>query len=249
MSLNIVENKFDSNFFELDHYKVESHSITFIKPAADFLYCHFKGSVEKMFAVYFSEEWAKKNIVESSGISTSVKNVLLFSENTEFLNYEFDKIDFEDLIGNISKYSNSSAKPNLIELKKITYHFFDLFFSLIDKKDTLKSFKLNLKERAKIEKIEHYLKGNLYNKFPGIEKISDKFNIPNSTLKRNFKLVYETSIFKYFQTKQMDLAFNYFKDHDVMVKDVSQKFGYENVSKFSTAFQKRHNILPSEIKR
>ncbi|AUP77877.1 hypothetical protein C1H87_03775 [Flavivirga eckloniae] len=247
VTISLVENKFNADFYEFDNYKVESHSITFVKPATDFLFCHFKGSKEKMYILYFSETWAKNNIMNSPSISIGVKN-LFSNKSIEVLNYIYDKKEFSGLIRNLSYYFNNSPKPNLLELKKITYHFFDLFFSSLEKRDTRESFKLSLKEQMKIEKIEHFLKGNLYNKFPGIEIISDKFNIAPSTLKRSFKLVYGTSVFKYFQNKQMDLALDYFKSHDTMVKDVSQIFGYENVSKFSSAFQKRHNMLPSEIK-
>jgi AraC-like DNA-binding protein len=54
------------------------------------------------------------------------------------------------------------------------------------------------------------------------------------------------AIFQYFQEKQMLLARELLKTEDVRVKELAQKFGYENAGKFSQAYKKHFAMLPSE---
>lgn len=244
--INIMENNFNTNILQIGNYKIKNHSLTFLKPKTDCLHCHFKGAIEKKYFVYFSKEWAEKNILNSENTPSTIKD-LLCNDDNNCINYPYDKNDFHELIKNFEYCFDNSLKPNIFELKKVTYRFFDHFFNSFEKSKTTNTIKLKPREQIRIEKVEHYLTANLLNKFPGIEQLSKKFNVSPTKLKQNFKLNYNTSIYQYFQDKQMELAFNYLKNQKLLVKDVSQIFSYQNVSKFSSAFKKKHNILPSEI--
>lgn len=244
--INIMENNFNTDILQIGKYKIRNHSITFLKPKTDCLHCHFKGAIEKKYFVYFSKEWVEKNILNTSSASSEVTN-LFYNKDITCFNYLYNKNDFLELIKDFGFCFDNSLKPNIFELKKVTYRFFDLFFTSFDKQKTTNTVRLKPREQIRIEKVEHYLTANLLNKFPGIEQISEKFNVSPTKLKQNFKLNYNTSIYQYFQDKQMELAFNYLKEQKLLVKEVSQLFRYQNVSKFSSAFKKRHNILPSEV--
>lgn len=247
ISINIVENEFMSSFYEFDNYKVESHSISFLKPKKDFLNCHFKGSHEKMYMVYFDKNWLKKNILNSPNLNPATES-LFSNDEIGYMNYRYSGIAFESLIENLPKILHESPMPNLLELKKIAYDFFEMFIQSLEERKKLPSDKVVGKDQIMIEKIEHFLMGNLYSKFPGIESLSLQFKISPTRLKQNFKIVYGMPIFKYFQKKQMELAFHRLKDEDLMVKEVAQLFGYENKSKFSSTFQNQHGLLPSAVR-
>ena len=47
----------------------------------------------------------------------------------------------------------------------------------------------------------------------------------------------------------MKLAFKLLQENNLTIKELSQRFDYENVSKFSSAFKKYNNELPSKIKK
>ncbi|MDD5148999.1 MAG: AraC family transcriptional regulator [Flavobacterium sp.] len=245
-TINIVENNFSTKFYEFDNFKIEDKSISFLKPKKDFINCHFKGSFENQYIIYFNEEWAKNNLLSISNLSPEVIN--LFEDDTiGFVNYKFNEKIFEKCIHNFNEIFKEHKKPNLLELKKNTYKFFDIFINSIDELQALDSNTLSLKDRRKLRKIENFLIDNIYNKFPGIVLISNEYQISPTKLKKDFKDLFGVSIFKYFQAKQMDLALDLLKQNDLLIKEIANKFQYENMGKFSKAFQNHHGFLPSKV--
>ncbi|WP_394974344.1 helix-turn-helix domain-containing protein [uncultured Croceitalea sp.] len=248
VSINLVENSYNKGSYEFNNFKIQNNSISFSKPRIDYINYHFKNSKEIMYIAYFDEAWLKKNIMESLVIPVSF-NEFLLNKDKGFFNYSLTNKSFEPLIQKFSNLFKNSTKPNLFELKKLTYEFFTLFLLSLKKNETLNSNNLKPRDRFKIEKIEHYLLGKLHDKFPGIEHIAMKYKISPTKLKQDFKTLYDCSIFNFFQQKKMDLAYTVIKDSNLKIKEVSSKFSYENVSKFSKAFYKHHNILPSDIRK
>jgi AraC-like DNA-binding protein len=117
---------------------------------------------------------------------------------------------------------------------------------MLTKEKVLEIHKQNL---LRVIRLEEYLQENLENKFVGIESLSEKFNVSPSKLKKDFKQLYGKPIFQYYQQKQMDLAKRMLTDEDARVKELADKFGYENVGKFSQVFQKHFRILPSALQK
>jgi AraC-like DNA-binding protein len=248
ISINFIENKTSKNSYEFNNFKIENHSLSFSKPGTDFLNCHFKGSKETMYILYFSEEWADKNIMHSDTIPVIAKDLLNDNEK-DFLNYGFKRENFEQLVDKLLTAFGQSAKPNIFDLKRISYDYLRLFFDSLVEEDNLNSNELSHGDRIKVQKIENYLTQILYDKFPGIDVLSEKFKISPTKLKKNFKLLYGYPIYAYFQNLKMQLALEYIEKTDKMIKEIALKFNYENVSKFSKAFQKCHDKLPSEFRR
>lgn len=246
ISINFVENKFKDKSYEFNNFKISNHSLTFSRPATDFLNCHFKDSHEIMYILYFSEKWAKKNIINSGTVPKTVKK-LLNNASIDFLNYSFKYEDFKLLHSSLNKGFNSTPSPNMFELKKISYDFFSIFFSSLEEEENLNSNELKHVDRIKIQRVEHFLSNNLYQKFPGIDSLSEKFNISPTKLKQNYKTLYGKPIFSHFQENKMEFALEYIKNGELKIKEVADKFNYENASKFSKAFYKCHDKLPSEI--
>lgn len=247
LTFNFVENEYDSEFFESNSYKVENQSLSFIQPKGDFLHCHFKGSKERMYIIYFNEEWADKNILNAPNVLPETLDLFTNSDK-KFINLKYNDNFFGEIIQNFDFTFSNSHKPDFLVLKKLTYNILDTFFNKVGYIEGLKFNNLKLKDHIIVEKVEHFLMGNLYGKFPGIDHISKKFKISPTKLKTDFKKMYGVSLFKYFQNKQMDSAYDYIESNELFIKDVAQKFGYENVSKFTKAFHKKHNVLPSHVK-
>jgi len=247
ISINFIENKLKDGSYEFINFKVENHSLSFSKPGNDILNYHFKGSKETMYILYFSEKWAEKNIMGSSSVPKSAKN-LLSDTKKDFLNYGFKKQDFQQFADSLFVAFGQTAKPNVFELKKLSYAYLGLFFDSLEQEENLNSNELSHGDRVKIQMVENYLTQNLYAKFPGIDALSKKFKVSATRLKENFKLLYGLPIYSYFQDIKMKLALEYIENTELKIKDVALKFEYENVSKFSKAFQKCHGKLPSEYR-
>lgn len=246
LTLNVLENDLNAKYYGMNNSKIENKSISFLKLKGDYFNYHFKGSVENQYIIYFNEEWAKTNLLSIPNLSSEVIDLFENDEIT-FVNYKFNPKNFETCIANFRKFFEEKKKPNLIDLKKNTYNFFDVFIHSINEMQILNQSTLSLKERLKLKKIEDFLLENIYNKFPGIELISKEYKISTTKLKSDFKKLHGISIFKYFQAKQMDLALKLLEQNNILVKDVGRKFQYENFSKFAKTFQNHHGFLPSQI--
>lgn len=244
--IHIVESNLNNEFYEFDGFKIENKSLSFLKPKRDFINCHFKGSTENQYIIYFSKEWADTNLLSIPNLPIQILD-LFQNDEIGFINYKFNENTYEDCINTFEAIFTDSGKPNVFALKKITYTFFDVFINSITELQQLDSNDLQIKDRIKIQKIESFMIQNIYNKFQGIESLSDQFNISATKLKSDFKLLYGISIFKYFQSKQMDLALSLISEKNMMVKDVAKLFHYENVSKFSATFKNFHGFSPSKI--
>jgi AraC-like DNA-binding protein len=106
--------------------------------------------------------------------------------------------------------------------------------------------KMPINDRLRLLKIETYLCENLEKKFDGIDALADMFSVSPTKLKNDFKRMYGKTIFQFFQEKQMLLAKEIIENGDVRIKELAYKFGYVSTGKFSLAYKKHFNILPSE---
>ncbi|WP_167189946.1 helix-turn-helix domain-containing protein [Wenyingzhuangia heitensis] len=246
ITLNLMENDNMDDHFVLGNYKVKNESISFLKPTKDFFTCHFKGSKESLFMLYFSEQWSEKNLINSSGVTPSVKNII-DDANLYFFNKNTTHGEVKKIISKLTTTLHRFPKPNILELKKISYEVFDVFFNYVNNYEITESVVLPKKEKLKLERIAYFLQQNLMGKFMGIEYLSKEFKISPTKLKKNFKVYYGTTILRYFQEKQMDLAMEFIKNNKLLVRDIAVIFGYENISKFSSTFKKHHHQLPSQV--
>lgn len=73
--------------------------------------------------------------------------------------------------------------------------------------------------------------------------------LSESTLKRNFKMLYGTSIYEYYLRKKMQKARQLFTEKAIPVKEVAYMLGYEKVSNFIQMFKKHHNLSPGRLKK
>jgi AraC-like DNA-binding protein len=106
--------------------------------------------------------------------------------------------------------------------------------------------KIPINDRLRLLKIETYLCENLEKRFDGIDALADRFSLSPTKMKNDFKRMYGKTIFQFFQEKQMLLAKEIIENGDVRIKELAYKFGYENAGKFSLAYKKHFNVLPSE---
>lgn len=245
ITLNNIQNEFKKDFYEFDNFKIENESISFLKPKTDFINCHFKGSFENQYIVYFSFDWAEKNILDKADNTIFIAD-LFNNPEKGFVNYKFQKQIFQEITKKYQELFNNITKPDFLQLKINTYQFLNTFMLHLPELENLDITNLNYKERIVIEKIEKYLLGHLNEKFMGIEKIATHFNISPTKLKKDFKQTKGLSILQYFQKSQMNLAYQILKKDSLLIKDIAKMFQYENGSKFSKTFQKVHGFLPSK---
>ena len=82
-----------------------------------------------------------------------------------------------------------------------------------------------------------------------IDSLSDQFDIPTSTLKRCFKGVYGTTIHHYLKECRINAAKRLLQESDRSILEIANAVGYENGSKFTSAFKEATGITPSAYRK
>lgn len=82
-----------------------------------------------------------------------------------------------------------------------------------------------------------------------IDSLSDQFDIPTSTLKRCFKGVYGTTIHHYLKECRINAAKHLFQESDQSILEIANAVGYENGSKFTSAFKEATGVTPSAYRK
>ena len=82
-----------------------------------------------------------------------------------------------------------------------------------------------------------------------IDSLSDQFDIPSSTLKRCFKGVYGTTIHHYLKECRINAAKHLLQESDQSILEIANAVGYENGSKFTSAFKEATGVTPSAYRK
>lgn len=82
-----------------------------------------------------------------------------------------------------------------------------------------------------------------------IDSLSDQYDIPTSTLKRCFKGVYGTTIHHYLKECRINAAKRLLQESDRSILEIANAVGYENGSKFTSAFKEATGVTPSAYRK
>ncbi|MCR4757007.1 MAG: AraC family transcriptional regulator [Butyrivibrio sp.] len=82
-----------------------------------------------------------------------------------------------------------------------------------------------------------------------IEQLSQKYNISQSSLKKYFEMVYGKTISFYQKEKRMEKAGKLIIEKKKSIGEIASECGYENQSKFSSAFKAYTGSTPIEYRR
>lgn len=99
-----------------------------------------------------------------------------------------------------------------------------------------------------IREIKIYLSENL-DRHITLNELSEKFNIPLTTMKLCFKGVYGSPINTYMQKFRMSTATTLFRTTNESVTAVAVRVGYKNSSKFAQIFKEHTGYTPTEYKK
>lgn len=100
---------------------------------------------------------------------------------------------------------------------------------------------------SSILKTDAYIKNNL-KKTLTITTLSNIAGLNTSKLKREFKLVFGTTIFKYITELRMAKAKDLIANRGFTVSEASYEVGYKNPQHFTAAFKRMFGYLPKNIK-
>lgn len=98
------------------------------------------------------------------------------------------------------------------------------------------------------KKIHDYLLQNI-DKHITIEELARMYPINTTTLKSAFKSIYGISIGAYTKEQRLRHAAILLRETGLNIAGVAKACGYNSQSKFSLAFKRSFNMLPSEYRK
>ncbi len=82
-----------------------------------------------------------------------------------------------------------------------------------------------------------------------LAELAEHFHVSGTQLKLSFKAVYGTSVYSYIRTRKMETAARLLLETDFSVLEIAGQLGYENGSKFASAFRAVMGHSPSEFRK
>ena len=229
------------------------YSWTFFKPRIQNSSMNFKGDNSRFITLFFNERWLQENLASTSPFREGGIDRFLNSDASYIL-WPVDEPDFPlerfplfDWAMNVNSDNQSASDW---QLKSVALQLIFDFFSLCKKQRVVEKHRdISYYDRFKLTQVSNYLNNHLFEKFPGLDFLSEKFDISKTELKDDFKQLYGKPAYQYFRMQQMYLAKTLLVDNMPAIGDLAHRFGYESQGKFSTAFKKVHGVLPSELQR
>ena len=102
-------------------------------------------------------------------------------------------------------------------------------------------------ERDKLILAQEILTNNLETP-PSLTELSKEIGMNTFKLKKNFKEFFGVPVFKYLQNERLTLAHKMIRNQEATVQEASWHVGYDSLSSFSNAFEKKFGYRPSQIK-
>lgn len=102
-------------------------------------------------------------------------------------------------------------------------------------------------ERALMENVKDWLRAN-YDDPGDLAGIARRFAINEFRLKRDFKALFDTTVFDYLQHIKMQRAIQLLAETDMSVTEIAYILRYSSVAHFSEAFKKHFGYPPSYLR-
>ncbi|NJB72839.1 AraC-like DNA-binding protein [Saonia flava] len=111
----------------------------------------------------------------------------------------------------------------------------------------LKTEKIKDSEREKLNQAKDILLDNIDNP-PSLNEISKQIGLNTFKLKKEFKEFFGVPVFKYLQNERLTIAHKMIRNQESTVQEAAWHVGYDSLSSFSNAFEKKFGYRPSQIK-
>ena len=126
------------------------------------------------------------------------------------------------------------------QITALISHFFGQLASLETKK-------IKSPEREKLAQAKVILSQNLDNP-PSLNELAKQIGLNTFKLKKEFKELFGVPVFKYLQNERLTLAHKLIRSQEASVQEAAWHVGYDSLSSFSNAFEKKFGYRPSQIK-
>ncbi|MBZ4033509.1 AraC family transcriptional regulator [Flavobacterium sp. 17A] len=127
------------------------------------------------------------------------------------------------------------------QINELLAHYFALLSS--EKKTDLTE-----KDKEKLFQAKDIVSTN-YSKPPTITELSKLIGLNSNKLKKNFKDLFGIPVYKFIHEERLNKAYELLCNSEKTVQETAWDVGYESLSSFSNAFQKKFGSRPNEVRK
>lgn len=211
----------------------------------DWSYHGTKGTVFRGINILFNKEWLAHFLDINTAESVLSTYISLKAEN---INIEPLDIRYKRWMHAIMKVEDENPLRLAIIQNRIMLMIERFFLHLYDKMHN-PTFRIPLsaEDIDRVMKIELILTKDIFQSPPPIQQLAKMVAISESKLKKDFKTMYGSPIYEYYQKARMQAAQDKLLTGKFSVKEISMELGYSNLSNFTIAFKKEFGVLPSQL--
>ena len=211
----------------------------------DWSYYCTKGTTFNGIAVLFNKQWLAKYL----DIKTA-ENVL-----STYISVKSENLNIEPLDSKYKRWMQAIIEVEPDNPLRITIIqnrimlMIERFFTHMYDKMHNPSFRIPLSsdDINRVMQVESILTKDIYQSPPSIQQLAKMVSISESKLKKDFKIMYGSPIYEYYQKARMQVAHDKLLTGKFSVKEVAMELGYSNLSNFTIAFKKEFSVLPSQL--
>ncbi len=194
--------------------------------------------------VILNKDWLAKYLRIDQLDEVLQRYLALKSKSVHVRDFDFDS---QQLINEILHPDKDSPVEKAFVQNRIMM-LLENFFSWLYQQMSVMELKIKMsrEEIDQITVVEQELLSNLA-QAPTISQLARQAAMSPSKLKKQFKDVYGSPIYEYFQKNRMQKAREMLLEGNRSVKAVGMELGFSNLSNFSLAFKKEFDELPSEL--
>lgn len=133
-------------------------------------------------------------------------------------------------------------------IKVKTFEILTLLQTIPYDRKLLKQSYYRRSDLAKIKQLRNYAINNLNKRIP-FDVLINKFNLSSTLAKNTFKEVYGMPYYTYMKNYRIHKALHYLQDESLSIGEIAILLGYENASKFSSAFKSIVKINPNQYRK
>ena len=123
-----------------------------------------------------------------------------------------------------------------------------LFLSGMDlRPDMLERQRLNPRQAALARDVNAYLIAHPERRVT-VDELSARFHVSGTLIKSSFRTVYGASIYAFTKRQKMQSAAEDLRTTDTTILELAGRYGYDNASKFASAFRSVIGVTPNEYR-
>lgn len=171
-----------------------------------------------------------------------------FSEMAKTRIIEPLNAEYRDIVGELIREKIDHPLRNIFinnRVRLLLERFAIKFMTRISSKSDMQ--RLSDDEIARLMMVEALLVKDYAVSPPTIDKLSKLSAMSPTKLKRDFKAMYGSPIYEYYQKNRMAYAKKQLISGKYSIKEIGMLVGYSNLGHFAAAFKKEFDALPSEM--